>query len=245
MNKLQREIRDDFIVVNFSAVKELDQVNINYVELFVLAMEKLFEVVGRENLNIDPLLFESVQQWSSSAEIEKIRKLTGEALLEVSAEARVSAPLFARFFAKMRASGNASYSTKKTVIANIEPRISDLIGNCNALIREIKGKLPECGKQGLIIIIEDLDKLSVDKAEELFFNHSHILSTLQTHVIFTFPISLRYHPLATVITGNFDEDFELPMIEVHDKQGKPFSGREVMRQIVLGVFYSERPEPDK
>ncbi len=32
---------------------------------------------------------------------------------------------------------------------------------------------------------------------------------------------------------------------MHDKQGKPFSGREVMRQIVLGVFYSERPEPDK
>ena len=74
--------------------------------------------------------------------------------------------------------------------------------------------------------------MSVEKAEELFFNHSHILSTLQTHVIFTFPVSLRHHPKATVIKGNFDEDFELPMLKVHDKQGKPFRGREAMYEII-------------
>jgi len=247
LNRLQadREMSDAFIVLNFSALKELDPVNINYVELFVIAMEKLFEVVGTQNLNIEPLLFESVKQWSCSTEIENIRQRTGEASLEVSAEVGVNAPLFARFFAKMRAGANASFSTKQTVIANIEPRLSDLISHCNDLIREIKSKLPECGKKGLIIIIEDLDKLSLDKAEELFFNHSHILSTLQTHVIFTFPISLRYHPKATVITGNFDEDFELPMLKVHDKQGNPFSGLETMRQIVacrIGKSCFETPK---
>ena len=79
LNKLQREISDDFIGLNFSAVKELDPVNINYVELFVLAMEKLFDVVGTNHIRINPQLFESVRQWSRSAEIENIRELTGEA----------------------------------------------------------------------------------------------------------------------------------------------------------------------
>ncbi|MFZ4525379.1 MAG: P-loop NTPase fold protein [Chlorobium sp.] len=244
LNKLQREISDDFIGLNFSAVKELDPVNINYVELFVLAMEKLFDVVGTNHIRINPQLFESVRQWSRSAEIENIRELTGEASLEAGAEVEVIAPLFARFFTKMRLGANASTTTKKTVIQNIEPRLSDLISHCNALIREIKSKLPEIGKKGLIIIIEDLDKLSVEKAEELFFNHSHILSTLQTHVIFTFPISLRHHPKANVIKGNFDEDFELPMLKVHDKQGKPFNGRDAMREIVtcrIGTACVESP----
>lgn len=232
LNKLQQELSNDFIVLNFSVLDELDPVSLNYVELFIITMEKLFEVVGTYHININPQMFEIVRQWSSSKEIEDIRELTGEASLKVGADVEVSAPLFARFFTKMRLGANASTSTKKTVIQNIEPRLSDLISHCNDLIREIKLKLSFIGKKGLVIIIEDLDKLSVEKAEELFFNHSHILSSLQTHLIFTFPISLRYHPKAIAIKGNFDEDYELPMLKVHDKAGNRFAGHNAMREIV-------------
>ncbi|ABL65910.1 P-loop NTPase fold protein [Chlorobium phaeobacteroides] len=244
LNKLQHDIRDDFIVLNFSIREELDLVNINYVELFVITMEKLFEVVGSYNIDINPQLYKSVSEWSRTVEIEKIRLLTGEALLEAGAEVEVSVPLFARFFGKMRAAANASFSTKKTIIESIEPRLSDLIGHCNDLIREVKNKLSKSGKKGLVIIIEDLDKLSVEKAEELFFNHSHLLGTLQTHVIFTFPVSLCYHSKSTVITGNFDEDFELPMVKVHDKQGDPYpEGRDALYRIITRRIGTECFEP--
>ena len=244
LNKLQREISDDFIVLNFSVREELDPVNINYVELFVITMEKLFGVVGEYNIRINPQLFKSISEWSHTAEIEKIRVLTGEASLEAGLEAEVSVPLFARFFGKMRAAANASSTTKKTIIESIEPRLSDFISHCNDLVREVKSKLPGIGKKGLIIIIEDLDKLSIEKSEELFFNHSHILSSLQTHVIFTFPVSLCYHSNAAVITGNFDEDFELPMLKVHDKQGNPYpAGRDAMYHIITCRIGTECFEP--
>jgi hypothetical protein len=233
LNKLQKEISDKFIVMNYSVIRELDPVSLNYVELIVTTMEKLFETVVDNKLRINPDLFKSISAWSQSAEIEKIRELTGEAELEAGVEAEVKVPVFARFFGKMRMAANASYTTKKTIIESIEPRLSDLVSHCNDLIREVKDKLPEIGKKGLIIIIEDLDKLSVEKAEELFFNHSHTLSCLQTHVIFTFPISLRHHPKATIIKGNFDEDFELPMVKVHDKNGNPYKeGRECLYNII-------------
>jgi AAA ATPase domain len=244
LNKLQREISGEFIVLNFSVLKELDPVNINYVELFVITMEKLFEVVEKYNISLKTQLLESIGEWSSTAEIEKIRELTGEASLEAGLEAKVSVPLFARFFGKMRLAANASSSTKKTIIESIEPRLSDLISRCNDLIRDVKSRLPEIGKKGLIIIIEDLDKLSVEKAEELFFNHSHILCRLQTHVIFTFPVSLRHHPKSTVIKGNFDEDFELPMLKVHDKQGEPYpTGRNAVLDIIRQRIGTECFEP--
>ncbi len=193
-------------------------------------------VVGQYNIRINPQLFKSVSEWSRSTEIEKIRVLTGETSLETGMEAVGSVPFFARFFGKMRAAANASSSTKKKIIENIEPRLSDLVSHCNDLIREVKNKLSEIDKKGLIIIIEDLDKLSIEKAAELFFNHSHILGTLQTHVIFTFSISLRYHHKSRVITGNFDLDFELPMLKVHDKQGKPFKGREALYHMTKPVY---------
>ncbi len=244
LNKLQREISGDFIVLNFSVLKELDPVNINYVELFVTTMEKLFNIVETHNIRINPQLLKSIGDWSSTAEIEKIRVLTGEASLEAGLDVKVNVPLFARFFGKMRAAANASYSTKKTIIESIEPRLSDLISHCNDLIREVKSKLPDINKKGLIIIIEDLDKLSVETAEELFFNHSHILSSLQTHVIFTFPVSLRHHPKSTVIKSNFDEDFELPMLKVHDKQGNLYpTGRDELYNIIKRRIGTECFEP--
>lgn len=169
LNKLQQEISNDFMVLNFSIREELDLVNLNYVELFVITMEKLFDVVAEYNIRINPQLFKSVSEWSRTVEIEKIRVLTGEASLEAGLEAEVSVPLFARFFGKMRTAANASASTKKNIIESIEPRLSDLLGHCNDLVREVKSKLPEIGKKGLIIIIEDLDKLSIEKSEELFF----------------------------------------------------------------------------
>jgi len=244
LNKLQQEISNDFIVLNFSIREELDLVNLNYVELFVITMEKLFDVVAEYNIRINPQLFKSVSEWSRTVEIEKIRVLTGEASLEAGLEAEVSVPLFARFFGKMRMAANASSSTKKTIIESIEPRLSDLIGHCNDLVREVKSKQSEIGKRGLIIIFEDLDKLSIEKSEELFFNHSYLLGSLQTHVIFTFPVSLCYHSKSTVITGDFDQLFRLPMVKVHDKQGNPNpKGREALHRIITRRIGTECFEP--
>ncbi|MDM8537859.1 hypothetical protein QUF70_13965, partial [Desulfobacterales bacterium HSG17] len=40
--RLQKNIENDFVVVNFSVAEELDIININYIELFIVTMEKLF-----------------------------------------------------------------------------------------------------------------------------------------------------------------------------------------------------------
>jgi len=233
LNKMTREINDDMLVLNYSVLKELDPVTLNYVELFVITMEKLFELSGKHHLAISPDLLRSVHAWIQSVEIERTREMGADIGIETGAEAEVSVPFLSRIFGKMRASANASYRNKKTIVETIEPRLSDLIVCCNDLIREVKLRLPGIGKQGLLVIIEDLDKLSVEKAKELFFKNSFILTCLQAHVIFTFPISLCHHRNAKLIRANFDEDFELPMVKVHEKDGMPFeAGINKLREIV-------------
>lgn len=244
LNKLQYEIEHDFIVVNFSVRHELDIINLTYIDLFVITMEKLFYAVADHGIEIDTRLFTSIREWSRTEELQTISDLTGEALVETGGEASLGIRGFARFFGKMRLAGRASSTTRKTIIDNIEPRVSDFIGHCNDLIREIRRNLEQCGKKGLLIIMEDLDKLSVEKAEELFFNHSHILNSLQTNVIFTIPISLCYHPNAVNIKGNFSEHFELPMVKVHDKLGNPYpKGREALHRIITRRIETECFEP--
>ncbi len=186
----------------------------------------------------------SIREWSYSTEIKEISKRTGEALLETGGEAGVGIRSFARFFGKMRLAGKASSSTRQTIITNIEPLVSDFISHCNDLIREIRQNLEQCGKKGLLIIMEDLDNLSVEKAEELFINHSHILNSLQTNVIFTIPISLSYHPDAGNIKANFSENFELPMVKVHDKEGSLYpDGRDTLYRLITRRIPAECFDP--
>ena len=218
LNKLQFELteKNDFIILNYSVQKELDIVNINYTDLFIVTMEKLFEEAVKNDIPISHELLDSVLAWTNTVTDEQIKSYGGDIKVEAGMEAKAKIPLFLNFFAKLRASGNASYSSKQTISRTIEHRLSDLITQCNDLITEIKLNI---GERGLLIIIEDLDKLSLEKAEELYLKHSHTLIQLKTNVIFTYPLFLRFHPQATVIQSNFDS-FELPMVKVRNRDGQ-------------------------
>ncbi len=228
LNKLQQEIEDRFIVINYSVMKELDPISLNYTELIMITMEKLFEAVRDKNILIDEAMLKAIWAWKETAEVKKVEDFSSSVLVDIGA--KISVPWFINFFANLRGSANASYNNKVTITQAIEHRLKDLINLCNDLIREIKLKLPD---KGLLIIIEDLDKLSVAKAEELFFNNVHTLISLRANVIFTFPIALQIHPLANVIKSNF-KDYSLPMVKVKTKEGQPFEeGREVLKEIIL------------
>ncbi|NTU52600.1 MAG: hypothetical protein HGA97_02640 [Chlorobiaceae bacterium] len=232
LNRMARQIADRMLVLNYS-IRELDPITLNHVELFVLAMEKLFGLSQDYGLGISRELLDSVNSWRRSTEIEKIIEVIGDLGIEAGAEAQVTVPFMTKFFAKLRTTAKVGGSSKRKIVETIEPKLNDLIIHCNDLIREIRLHLSDIGKEGLVIIIEDMDKLSVEKAEELFFNHSTVLTSLETNVVFTFPVSLKHHNRAKIVIDNFKPVFELPMVKVHDKEGNPFEkGRETLRRIV-------------
>ena len=68
-------------------------------------------------------------------------------------------------------------------------------------------QLHKINKKGLLIIVEDLDKLDLPKAEELFYNYSSQITQIQANAIYTFPISLMYHYRFTSIRNYYDHNF--------------------------------------
>jgi hypothetical protein len=244
--RLEKEIGDSFFILNFSVLKELDPITLDYIELFIVAMDKLFDFVTRRQIAISPEYLRNIHAWLNTKEIEEIRDKYMGTEFEAGAEIDVNLPFLARFFTKLKASLKASRSLKETLKREIEPKISELIFNCNALITEIKNKLPIEGKKGLILVIEDMDKLSLNKAEDIFYNHSSPLTSLHIHTIYTYPIALVYHTKFNYVKNNFDEYFELPMIKVKNRQGAPYyPGREVLREILakrIDLELFESPE---
>jgi len=234
LNHLQKDIQNDFLVLNFSVMEELDPVQLNYIELFIVTMERLFDVAKERNFRISKEYLQSIQHWLGTKEIEEIReKYNLGAEAEVGAEGNYGIPYLQTFFYKFKLSAKSSRSLKETLKTNVEPKLSDLIQHCNTLITEIRQQLPAQGLKDLVLIIEDLDKIPLDRAQELFFNYTNQLVQLRTNVIYTFPIALYHSIRFNNIKTYFTNLYELPMIKVAQKDGTPEAeGMQTMCDIV-------------
>ncbi|MBF0395203.1 MAG: hypothetical protein HQK78_00350 [Desulfobacterales bacterium] len=231
--RLQKYIDNDFIILNFSVAKELDMLNIHYIELFIVAMEKLFLFVQKNNFKIADEYLENIKNWVTSHEIETVRTRHLGADIETEMKAGINVPFLAKFFGRFKASAKASSSMKETLKTTIEPKLNDLIWHCNRLITEIKNQLSDINKKGLVIIIEDLDKIPMDKAEDIFYSHSAQVTQLNCHCIFTFPISLLYNIRFRSILSSYDDRYVLPMIRISERKGGECrEGIKVIKNIV-------------
>lgn len=122
---------------------------------------------------------------------------------------------------------------QNVVREHIKPRLSQLITGANDFIRNITREYKKLGK-ALILVIEDLDKLDLAVAEELFLKHTKILTSFHLHTIYTFPIFLHYTPHFNEIGSAFDHYEMLSMMKVTNRDGRTpcTEGRDIIRQII-------------
>lgn len=232
LNKLKSEIEGTFLVANLQLQQELDLNTVGYVDILLLMMEKLFDIAQINNIAISKSYLKSIKNWTSTEEIEKVRGFSSEFESEVGVSGELGIPFFSKFFATLRNVSKLNYEAKKTITEVVERQLSDLINNCNDLIREIKLNLHKIGKKGLLLIVEDTDKLLLDRSEDLFFKYSPVFASLNTHTVFTFPIALQCNPRATLATAHFDDCFELPMVMIKNRQGFETDGTVALKKVI-------------
>ncbi|MEM6273593.1 MAG: hypothetical protein AAF998_29585, partial [Bacteroidota bacterium] len=186
-----------------------------------------------------------IRNWSASSEVKTLRET--HTSLAAEAGAGTDIKWFVSLFAKLRMAAKSSRSMKETITQNIEPKLSELLFLCDALVREVENYLREhTNKDGIVIIVEDLDKVLLERATELFYNHVEQLVELSANIIYTFPLPLVYNIYYTRIKNAFTDCIVLPMIKVTNKDGSPNpQGRAAMKDIVrrrmdLALFEEER-----
>ncbi len=234
LNHLQKDLRNNFTILNYSVMKELDPQSISYIELFIVTMEKLFSLALEQELAIDDDFIKRVTSWTRTKEVEEIkdRHLSAEASAGINSKFGI--PFLQEFFFKLKGAAKASKSFKETLKETIEPRLSDLIEYCNELISEIRIKVQANGCDDLLIIIEDLDKIPLAQAKKVFFDYANQIVQLKATVIYSFPVTLYYNTNFIATRNYFSDIIELPMIKVFHKNGNDYTeGIATLRNIVL------------
>ncbi len=109
--RLQQALENDFIILNFSIITKLDILNISYIELFITAMESIFQLVAGDNrIKVSDEYLRNITNWIKSKEMEEINQQFLGVSLEAGMQAKADIPFFAKFFAKFTAAAKSSSS---------------------------------------------------------------------------------------------------------------------------------------
>ena len=97
----------------------------------------------------------------------------------------------------------------------MESRVAELVEKLDFIAQQVRDKYG----RPVLFFIENTDKPDLEKARDLFANHTHTLTNFNAAAIYTFPVGLRYSPDFALVKDHFDHDFILPNIKVRERDG--------------------------
>jgi DNA polymerase III delta prime subunit len=204
LNRLSRMIdRNRFLIVSYS-IRELDVSDFDFRDFFGSMALKIYDIAEKEikleaNIKEDFLDFMMHVTKVSEEDVTKYRGMgisfSNFILLKLGREAK----------------------TREYIRKELETKISDLIQKLNWLTMEVETKT----EKRIVVIVDDLDKLTrVKQAEDFFYKNYGLLIQPKCFVIYTFPIPLTFNPYYENVRPAFDDDIILPQLPVKSKDGK-------------------------
>jgi hypothetical protein len=218
-----------YFVVYFAAdEKDLEPQDADYAEILFACTRHLVEAVKIQNHN--PLVDWMKQQWVSFKDL---------ALTEVEFEGLDLKAQIAQF-AEISTTLKAVPDKRRQLRQRINANTPSLIKALNDFIAEAYKVLPSNRNRGLVVIVDNLDRIvevreqgKPSNYEEIYLNRCDMLRGLDCHTIYTVPISLVYSERATELEINYDKPDVLPMIMMRHPDGRlNAAGLEKLREMV-------------
>lgn len=227
---LKQEIEDQFEVINFFIEDEVDVDSMTYTDFIFAVMSQIVKYVEKKTL-LHELLREDIESlykyWNEEKVFETVETTADE--LEAGVEAKLS------FLKRIAVHGSGvlrtGNETKLTIRKTMEPKIGYLIQLMNQIITKINER---SAKNGLVFIIEDLDKISISVANEIFIKYRKVIFSIKTRMVLSFPIYMAYDAQYNMIKEDADMCQMLSIIKVRDRNRNEFSnGIDTLKKIVM------------
>lgn len=237
INKFLSTLNDDWLVVSLNAGDYLPTSGNEAADVLLAACTKLMEIAEKKELPLNEKSMRSVLEFfSQTTETRtKTRETSGEAETGVDASQSFLGQLLG-FKAKLVAALKFGSRTEESTVHQIRRRKGELCSAVNALgiaaetAWRNKSKNPNAR---ILLVIEELDKLGLADARQVFVHDGRILSEVAIRAIYTIPVFTFHSADAGSIRSHFEHDLALPMIKVFDRHGQPCpEGRGVLTAIV-------------
>ena len=232
--RLQARLQEaDYVVLYFEADDDLDLNDLEYTDLLLSIARRVASDLKPKSIDLPEDLLKSVADWfSETLYTEEQRR---EIDRELAAEAKLglglpeTLPLVARLLARVTGQIKTGRAIKTEIRRRLDPQISQLIGNLNLLLDAAHARIRRQGKQGLVLLIDNLDRIVFRDLGDgrtthhaLYVEHGEQLRALHCHLVYTVPISVMYSDRATAVTAIFPDYQVLPMLKVRNRDGSDY-----------------------
>jgi len=223
LNILSGKVKDKYFVVNFSVFDLLSIHDIKDIDLLLTIGSEIYKKAYDEGIKLDKKIVNDLSAW-----MEDVTKISiKEQKVSLGGEAALNWLLI-----KLGSEMQTGTTKKEELRGTIKQRLGDLMEKINSLIYEVENKLAKKEGKKILVIIDDLDKIDLDEAEELFYKHSNSLTLPACSIVYTIPISLVHSSKYTQVKLSFANSYVLPNIRLNKKDGgKDEAGREILRKV--------------
>lgn len=206
--KLKKELEIcNFHVVYFDSYKYLEMSDVDVSDILLAIISRVCESLENIGINTEANYFQRL-----FTELKEILTMPIE-LNHLNLSLGI---------AKLTAQTQASPSTRLQVRDYLEPRISRIIDEVNLnVLKPSISQLRNKGRKGLVVIVDNLEKIdNVPKSwdrpqhEYLFIDRGLQLKSLNCHLVYTMPISLRFSKDYISLIQRFQLPKILPMVRV-------------------------------
>ena len=245
LSRLKTELeKQGFHVVYFASDEDLDMGDLDITDILLTIVRRVSESLEAIGIKVKPKYFANLFQ-----EIVDVLQTPIEfSTVEFSLPGEI---------AKITAAAKNSPKLRTRLRSYLEPRTNGILQSINEeVLGRAIAKLQERGKKGLVVIIDNLDRVDVRampsgrlQPEYLFVDRGEQLSKLNCHLVYTIPLTLIFsnegQTLQMRLGGGIPPKV-LPMVPVRLRDGRDYEeGMARLRQMVLARAFPNLDEQQR
>jgi hypothetical protein len=219
--KLSQGLDGAFRVVRYSARSLLNLYDLTYVDVLLSLGLELIRSATNDDLGLNTDLLQQIGSFAQevSRETESGYSDRGEAGVELNLWA-----------VKLAGKLGTEVATRVRVRENVQYRISDLLENIELLVQELE----RVDGRRVLAIVEDLDKINLETARQLFYQYAVSMLAPALSVIYTFPTALRHDNDFIQVEAGCPNVYILPNLKPERRDGSlDQAGLDSLREILI------------
>lgn len=227
LNKLTTEIADRFTPVGFSVMSVIGRTTPEYEDLMLAISTQVIRTCLQNNLLNRPLAdpirrgWEDLRDWWQQV-------VAGLEFRPTPSETGIYGEV-STLLGQVEVGVRQSSVTRDAIKYQINQQMPELIQRLNWVIEQAEGD----GSRRLLIVVEDLDKIDLKSATDIFRDHAPTITAPNATMIFTFPLALRHSDHYNTVRLSFPAVHFLPNLATHHADGTPYvEALEALKRLV-------------
>lgn len=209
-----------FFCVTCNLDDGLDMNDIEYMDILIFQLERLFEELRDRKVKVDQSILESLQKWFTERvkEVNKVIKEEGGFELEIKAET----PSFFSFLgiaARLKANLQGSKENAEKIRTSFKNNFSDFAKKFNEFVEHVNIVLRSSKlAQELLFIVDGLEKTATTEIrKKIVLEESNRIRQIKANTIFTLPVELTSNRQNLI---SFSTVVSFPFVKIRERNGE-------------------------